>query len=152
MRAQLKRATLRYGSMNSMKISCPALPQPSEKETQIESGKRVNGLHTENNIDLEVTVKLDVDMKSESLKSHSVDQVIQKSELLRTSSSSPKLCAINDNDADRQEKSASKDLDEIKKPDALVIPDDYLCPISLELMRDPVIVATGQVCFIEVPF
>lgn len=25
-----------------------------------------------------------------------------------------------------------------------VIPDDYLCPISLDLMRDPVIVATGQ--------
>ncbi|CAL9120755.1 unnamed protein product [Musa acuminata var. zebrina] len=27
---------------------------------------------------------------------------------------------------------------------APVIPDDFLCPISLELMKDPVIVATGQ--------
>ena len=26
-----------------------------------------------------------------------------------------------------------------------VIPDDFRCPISLELMKDPVIVATGQV-------
>ncbi|KAJ0725051.1 putative U box domain, armadillo-like helical, Zinc finger, RING/FYVE/PHD-type [Helianthus annuus] len=35
-------------------------------------------------------------------------------------------------------------LDENKKPDAPVIPVDFLCPISLELMRDPVIVSTGQ--------
>jgi U-box domain len=28
-----------------------------------------------------------------------------------------------------------------------VIPDDFRCPISLELMRDPVIVSTGQVHF-----
>lgn len=26
-----------------------------------------------------------------------------------------------------------------------IIPDDFRCPISLELMRDPVIVSTGQV-------
>lgn len=29
---------------------------------------------------------------------------------------------------------------------APVIPDDFRCPISLELMKDPVIVSTGQVC------
>lgn len=29
-----------------------------------------------------------------------------------------------------------------------VIPDDFRCPISLELMRDPVIVSTGQVDFL----
>nr|XP_043631565.1 U-box domain-containing protein 10-like [Erigeron canadensis] len=34
--------------------------------------------------------------------------------------------------------------DENKKSDTPVIPDDFLCPISLELMRDPVIVSTGQ--------
>ncbi|CAN6481993.1 unnamed protein product [Victoria cruziana] len=37
----------------------------------------------------------------------------------------------------------SEPVDE-KKPESLVIPDDFRCPISLELMRDPVIVATGQ--------
>lgn len=40
---------------------------------------------------------------------------------------------------------AQKTFDEIKKPDSLVIPQDFRCPISLEMMRDPVIVATGQV-------
>lgn len=29
-----------------------------------------------------------------------------------------------------------------------VIPDDFRCPISLELMRDPVIVSTGQVSIV----
>lgn len=32
-----------------------------------------------------------------------------------------------------------------EKPKVPVIPDDFRCPISLELMKDPVIVATGQV-------
>lgn len=27
-----------------------------------------------------------------------------------------------------------------------VIPDDFRCPISLDLMKDPVIICTGQVC------
>ncbi|RWR97192.1 U-box domain-containing protein 11 [Cinnamomum micranthum f. kanehirae] len=40
--------------------------------------------------------------------------------------------------------SVNKSLEEIKKPDSLTIPDDFRCPISLELMRDPIIVATGQ--------
>ena len=29
---------------------------------------------------------------------------------------------------------------------SLVIPDEFRCPISLELMKDPVIICTGQVC------
>lgn len=36
-----------------------------------------------------------------------------------------------------------------------VIPDDFRCPISLELMKDPVIVSTGQVkclCFLDRTF
>ena len=33
-----------------------------------------------------------------------------------------------------------------KSHQAPVIPDDFRCPISLELMKDPVIVSTGQVC------
>lgn len=32
-----------------------------------------------------------------------------------------------------------------KNHTAPVIPDDFRCPISLELMKDPVIVSTGQV-------
>ena len=34
-----------------------------------------------------------------------------------------------------------------EKPKFPVIPDDFRCPISLDLMKDPVIVATGQVLF-----
>nr|ACG28830.1 spotted leaf protein 11 [Zea mays] len=34
--------------------------------------------------------------------------------------------------------------EEVKKPDSVAIPEDFRCPISLELMRDPVIVSTGQ--------
>ncbi|XP_072984063.1 U-box domain-containing protein 10-like isoform X1 [Typha latifolia] len=37
-----------------------------------------------------------------------------------------------------------KTTEEDKKPESLVIPEDFRCPISLELMRDPVIVSTGQ--------
>ncbi|KAJ6429853.1 hypothetical protein OIU84_021289 [Salix udensis] len=38
----------------------------------------------------------------------------------------------------------NKSSEDLKKPETLKIPNDFLCPISLELMRDPVIVATGQ--------
>lgn len=34
--------------------------------------------------------------------------------------------------------------DKVKKSDSVAIPEDFRCPISLELMRDPVIVSTGQ--------
>lgn len=39
--------------------------------------------------------------------------------------------------------------DENKKLDSPAIPVDFLCPISLEMMRDPVIVSTGQVDLIQ---
>ncbi|KAG6410388.1 hypothetical protein SASPL_128446 [Salvia splendens] len=48
--------------------------------------------------------------------------------------------------------SSCKAVEENKKPGSVCIPDDLLCPISLELMRDPVIVATGQTyerCYIQ---
>lgn len=35
--------------------------------------------------------------------------------------------------------------EERKKVDPLVAPRDFLCPISLDLMKDPVVVSTGQV-------
>lgn len=46
--------------------------------------------------------------------------------------------------------SSSKGRDRSPHSEAPVPPDDFKCPISLELMNDPVIVATGQVvrrCF-----
>lgn len=44
----------------------------------------------------------------------------------------------------------SDEEDDVGKEPASLLgpqpPDDFRCPISLELMRDPVIVSTGQVC------
>lgn len=46
---------------------------------------------------------------------------------------------------DNQISLTSLDIEETKKPQSLQIPEDFRCPISLELMKDPVIVSTGQV-------
>ncbi|KAL5721981.1 hypothetical protein ACHQM5_005556 [Ranunculus cassubicifolius] len=47
-------------------------------------------------------------------------------------------------DANKADELAEKPLEDTKKSDADIVPDDFRCPISLEIMRDPVIVATGQ--------
>lgn len=38
----------------------------------------------------------------------------------------------------------------LEKCRSLLVPHEFLCPISLEIMTDPVIVATGQVIFLRV--
>ncbi|XP_074591102.1 U-box domain-containing protein 10 [Curcuma longa] len=53
---------------------------------------------------------------------------------------SPSYAFIGDN----QIRLTSLDIEETKKPQSLQIPEDFRCPISLELMKDPVIVSTGQ--------
>ncbi|PON78732.1 Beta-catenin [Parasponia andersonii] len=141
--AQLRRATERYRCMNSKKMLFH-LSQPMEKEIQVESEKRVNDLPLEKNgIDNKVIVKLDRLLRSDSFIVHNVDETSNKTETLRKSCSTPEFCSTNDNDGEAQESVDNKGAGEIKR-DVIVIPDDYLCPISLELMRDPVIVATGQ--------
>jgi hypothetical protein len=52
---------------------------------------------------------------------------------------------LNVVDGGEKDSLGNKSGEDLKKHDTLKIPDDFLCPISLELMRDPVIVATGQV-------
>lgn len=42
------------------------------------------------------------------------------------------------------EKLSLSALASVEKPGSPVVPNDFRCPISLELMKDPVIVATGQ--------
>lgn len=149
-RAQLRRATERYGSMNSKKM-LSHLSQPMEKEIHVESEKRINNLHSEHrgSNDDKVAAKMDGVLRSDSLESHSGDETSHKSEIRRISST-PELYSTNDPDDDddnEQENPNKKGPVEKKKSDVIVIPDDYLCPISLELMRDPVIVSTGQVWF-----
>ena len=80
-------------------------------------------------------------------KSHGVNTISYKYKRLRNTSNHSEAYLVIDIDADGQDNSANKSLDEIKKLDPVVVPDDFLCPISLELMRDPVIVATRQVYY-----
>ncbi|XWS34514.1 hypothetical protein CRYUN_Cryun21dG0044700 [Craigia yunnanensis] len=128
-RAQLRRATERYGSLNSRKFS-NALSQPLEKEC-------VSMNH-------EISAKLESIPANCGPQRHGADQVTKILKRVKSSSTSSEVCLSNEIDSKGQENVITKGNEEIKKPDALVIPDDFLCPISLELMRDPVIVATGQ--------
>lgn len=142
-RSQLRRATDRYGGpLNSMVLS-RALSQPLEKDIDpLQQGNRVIGsLHVPNigNIDHEVREKVNISV----VEGHGVDTV-QESGRLKNSSSSSELCVANTSETDITDTSMNKDLEDNKKGDSLVVPEDFLCPISLELMRDPVIVSTGQ--------
>ncbi|PQP96237.1 U-box domain-containing protein 11 [Prunus yedoensis var. nudiflora] len=123
-RAQLRRAIERYGScMNSRKMSFHGLSQ-----SLVESGKWV---YVENSAKVIANIP-------RSFSAESADEMtIHKTHSLSNSCEPPSLCSANEIQVDGQE-------DDIKKPDATAIPDDFICPISLELMRDPVIVATGQ--------
>lgn len=132
MRSQLKRATERYGSLDSRNFF-HALSQPLENECS--------------NTNHEVKAKADHVPDAIDAECCDADQMMNKLER-RFSSVSSEVCPSDDVDAEGQENSPIKSIEEIKKPDALIIPADFLCPISLELMRDPVIVATGQVCII----
>ncbi|OMO88076.1 Armadillo [Corchorus olitorius] len=128
-RAQLRRATERYGSLNSRKFS-NALSQPLEKEC--------------GSANHEISAKLDSVSVNCGPQRNDADQETKILERVKNSSTSSEVCQSNEIGSKVQENVAIKGTEEIKKPDPLVIPDDFLCPISLELMRDPVIVATGQ--------
>lgn len=148
MRSQLRRATERYGSFNSKMLS-HALAQLLDEEIDWEqSDDRVIGSLRGQNCgsnDDENMSMLDAVPESDGSKRCGADLVSYKSERLGNSSDPSEARLANDVDVDGQDNSATNSLEEIKKPDPIVIPEDFLCPISLELMRDPVIVATGQV-------
>ncbi|XP_051146327.1 U-box domain-containing protein 10-like isoform X2 [Andrographis paniculata] len=82
---------------------------------------------------------------------------IRASDQLQDKENNPSLsggCGITFRSSDEvtnleklQNLSTSSDVNVAKdspSKDSLVIPDEFRCPISLEIMRDPVIVATGQ--------
>lgn len=55
------------------------------------------------------------------------------------------LFGVTDMEFDAQMQTSSEDrVSRTESEDAPVIPDDFRCPISLDLMREPVIVSTGQ--------
>ncbi|XP_010552723.1 PREDICTED: U-box domain-containing protein 11 [Tarenaya hassleriana] len=128
-RSQLRRAMQRYGSLNTKKFS-NAL---SEKM----------GNNAYSNVKSKITEKLETVPQS-------IDSTVpfsneKKYESPRKSSSvSLAFYLSKDADEERLEKAVNKNTDNAKKYDKLTIPEDFLCPISLELMRDPVAVFTGQ--------
>ncbi|KAK8668066.1 hypothetical protein V6N13_105534 [Hibiscus sabdariffa] len=127
-RAQLRRATERYGSLNSRKVS-NAISQPLGK------GGETNH---------EISAKMNSVPENRGAVRHASDEETKGLERVNSSSTPSEVCLSNEADSKGQENLATKGTEQTKKPDAIVIPVDYLCPISLELMRDPVIVATGQ--------
>lgn len=94
-------------------------------------------------IDHEVTEKVEIASRPNSSKGYGSDQMIHRLERRGSSSASSDICLLNNADADDGGCSSPKSSEENRKPGSPVIPDDFLCPISLEVMRDPVIVATG---------
>ncbi|KAL4318237.1 hypothetical protein GQ457_18G022810 [Hibiscus cannabinus] len=127
-RAQLRRATERYGSLNSRKV-LNAISQPLEKDGDTNH---------------EISATTDGVRENRGAVRHAADEETKVLERVNSSSTPSEVCLSNETDSEGQENPATKSTEQSKKPDALVIPVDYLCPISLELMRDPVIVATGQ--------
>ncbi|KAJ8769230.1 hypothetical protein K2173_001467 [Erythroxylum novogranatense] len=122
-RAQLQRAIERHDSINS-RMNLATLTQSTDNDiNQVSKGNRLTrSWHIENSGSgsvKEVTESLETVSGSNSSKSCIVDQAISNS---------------NEVDDSRKDNPAK----------TIAIPDDFLCPISLELMRDPVIVATGQ--------
>lgn len=143
MRTQLKRATEKYGYMISKMPSCE-LSQPLAQEISHVLGKTVSGLHKQNSCP-EYLSELGSILQSNEDKSCSTYRAGSRLERTRSIHASSEVSFSSITATEIQEISGSRNLPEVKKPEAIVIPEDFLCPISLELMRDPVIVATGQV-------
>ncbi|CAH9104880.1 unnamed protein product [Cuscuta epithymum] len=152
LRSQLRRATERYGvSMNS-NLLARTLSEPVDNELDpLQTNNRTIGsLHIKDigNIDHEVRSKFEGPVpiangcgssgKSKGLESATSSSVGPKDCVPVLSG-----CVGEDKDEDFSDES---NVEESSKKTAKcpMIPNDFLCPISLELMRDPVIVATGQ--------
>uniref|UniRef100_A0A7N0UH97 RING-type E3 ubiquitin transferase n=1 Tax=Kalanchoe fedtschenkoi TaxID=63787 RepID=A0A7N0UH97_KALFE len=55
------------------------------------------------------------------------------------------LCAIRDLRTRRMQRSSSEtDMSVRVRPESASVPDEFKCPLSTEIMKDPVVVSTGQ--------
>ncbi|KVI05417.1 U-box domain-containing protein 11-like [Cynara cardunculus var. scolymus] len=141
-RGQLRRARERYGRPLKSVVLSHGLLQPSEKELD-----RRGSLHVENTSNInhqEVETKVETAPKENLSKGYYQNEAIDQLESSKNSSASSETSLLRTADVDDGDNSSNKNVDENKKMDAPAIPVDFLCPISLELMRDPVIVSTGQ--------
>nr|GEV30421.1 U-box domain-containing protein 11-like [Tanacetum cinerariifolium] len=131
-RGQLKRVTGRYcGPQDLTSLSCGvSVPLGNESD----STERIDSDHQEVESKVEVIV-------NEALSNDMVDQV-ERSRIESATASSDVSGLSKPTGAGWGDDTANNI--ENKKVGSPVIPDDFLCPISLELMKDPVIVSTGQ--------
>ncbi|KAG6391625.1 hypothetical protein SASPL_149382 [Salvia splendens] len=116
---ELVRSQLRRASERNGHPLNPSLSQPLDKE--------IEGLHLDNvgNTVNEASAKMDG--VGEGLEA--VDHILNE-------------------DVSDPVSLSCKALEESKKPESVSVPDDLRCPISLELMRDPVIM-TYERCYIQ---
>lgn len=140
MKAQLRRAAEKYGSLTAIPPSV-VQSQLLKKNVDLLNLNWIDSSDVEENgiVDHEITVKFDAFPNCRGLMNGGVDQLIFKG--------LEKLPSASEVSSDEHNDSAKKGGDQVKNPDGVTIPDDFLCPISLEIMRDPVIVSTGQVGF-----
>ncbi|KAK4376363.1 hypothetical protein RND71_002659 [Anisodus tanguticus] len=146
-RAQLRRATERYGGPVNSNVLSRALSQRLDKEIDLlHSGNSgIGTLHLENigNIDHEVRPK--VGGVCNVPNGSACSQIVQESESVGNTSKLSEVGILEISGSAPEDDSPFKSHEESKEPDSPVIPTEFLCPISLEVMRDPVIVAaTGQ--------
>ncbi|KAJ1377879.1 Zinc finger, RING/FYVE/PHD-type, partial [Sesbania bispinosa] len=141
-RTQLRRAAEKYGFMIS-KMPSYELSQSLAQEISQVLGKPANGLQKQNSCPENLS-ELDSIPVNNGRKSCSTTGAGSRLERTRSIPTSSEVSLSNVTEPENKEISERKSLSEVKKTEAIVIPEDFLCPISLELMRDPVIVATGQ--------
>ncbi|KAK4763838.1 hypothetical protein SAY87_013276 [Trapa incisa] len=143
-RAQLKRAADKYGPMNSNLLSRSLSHSGLEDLTPIQLGCAMGTLHIQNigNVDHEVSASLSLIPQGNASEQCGADHMIEAS--TSSPASSEVYCKNVDKNALSSSNQEVKRSREDKKSDAISVPDDFLCPISLDIMRDPVIVATGQ--------
>ncbi|KAM7463466.1 hypothetical protein LguiA_031587 [Lonicera macranthoides] len=139
-RAQLRRAAEKYGGP----LTSNSLNRPLDKEIdQLKSSESLCAVNR-GDIDLELKEEVERVIEGNVSKGYGSDQMVHKLESMRSSSASAEVFLSNNFHADCRDNSTGMSPEESKKIESPIIPVDFLCPISLELMRDPVIVATGQ--------
>nr|XP_016502776.1 PREDICTED: U-box domain-containing protein 11-like [Nicotiana tabacum] len=148
-RTQLKRAKERYGGPVTSNLLSRALSQPLDKEIDPlhSASTGVGSLHIENigNIDHDVRSKVRRVPQGSVPNGSACSQIIQEPDRIGNSSKRSEVGVPEISGSTREDDSPFKSHTESTKLDCPVIPIEFLCPISLELMRDPVIVAaTGQ--------
>ena len=144
MRAQLRRAAEKYGSLTAIPPSVVQSQLLKKNMDMLNLNNWADNFDVEENgvVDHEITVKFDEFPNCRGFTNNGVDQLIFEG-LEKKLPSPSEACS------DGQDDSTKKSGDQVKNSDGVSIPDDFLCPISLEIMRDPVIVSTGQVCLVE---